>query len=971
MSTNLKTFDEHKMNIAAEEAMFQAYIESFSVTGNICTHTSRDPNMKYYIEKKPDDDDDERKFYLMYQNLIRNGSSLNLMEKPQAYGPLRLDFDFKVHVDDDNIDRRYTPEMVFAIVSKIQNIIVGCVPSEDFEEKMATCLLLEKSKPRTDDGYVRDGFHLHFPHFVCEAWFYDEIVRPQVMEFITLNKLLDKCAYVNTIDKIVDDKIMTKTWTMYGSTAKPRTKSRDLREPYMITNVYTLAKDDNALDKWDCETSATSEDPDVRFRELEKALNITFDEEMVSKNQDVFYYLPKLLSIRGYPESTPLRKEVATRRRKPITRKKKIVDSRQSSEEIAKNLKTIVDGRLISMLSPARAEGYNEWMDVGWTLYCIGGGCDEALEMWIEFSHQGSSFQEGKCEEEWAKMEVKGKTMGSLIAMVRKDSPREFRQWKKQTIDYYLYNSLLEEYPNEYDLSEVVRHLYAERFVCANSKKDVWYEFVGHKWHLLDDALALKRLFCDDVRQLYYDLNCDISTKLQNLKDEPDRTKAELDRIKLEKQQKRCLKIASTLKTSSFHDKLMKMCKIQFHDPNFEEKLDKDNFLFGCENGVLDLKNGLFREGRPDDYISLSCKMNYNPEYTEDDEEVKTIREFFRRIFPDQTLRDYMLDMSCACMIGGNTNKIFVVHTGEPDGGKSAMMDLFEKTFGEYYGTFNPEMFIKGPQASSAQARPEVTQSKGKRIMTVNEVTKDQDFNPMPLKLYTGNDSNYARSLHSNGGSFRPQFTLWLCCNEPPRIPAHDNALWTRGRYLPYESKFVKTRDLLKYPVPNSEEERFHMKRWAADPLFIEQVHEFRDALLWILFNRYQDYKLRGLKDPEKVTLATQNERYKNDVFLQFIRDRIEKVEETDIAYSSTFLKLTELAEEFQSWNKENNSYLREKWTRVQLQHEFSKRFGPTTAKGRSQGWQGYRIYLETLDDNQSNLVHEALNRGGGAPQPA
>jgi phage/plasmid-associated DNA primase len=161
------------------------------------------------------------------------------------------------------------------------------------------------------------------------------------------------------------------------------------------------------------------------------------------------------------------------------------------------------------------------------------------------------------------------------------------------------------------------------------------------------------------------------------------------------------------------------------------------------------------------------------------------------------------------------------------------------------------------------------------------------------------------------------------------------------------------------------------MKRWAADPLFIEQVHEFRDALLWILFNRYQDYKLRGLKDPEKVTLATQNERYKNDVFLQFIRDRIEKVEETDIAYSSTFLKLTELAEEFQSWNKENNSYLREKWTRVQLQHEFSKRFGPTTAKGRSQGWQGYRIYLETLDDNQSNLVHEALNRGGGAPQPA
>lgn len=968
MSTNRKTLDAAKMNIAVKEAEFQVFIDEFKVqgAGDPFTHVSKDPSAKYYFDKATDDDGDDnlKRFYTKYEGLVNLGCRLGLAEKPEKFGPLRLDFDLKENVDCDTIERKYTPEMVESIVLKIQTAIATSVIPEEFEEKMATCLLLEKSKPRSDDGYIRDGFHLHFPHFICEAWFYDEFIRPMLTEHLLATSLFDKCGYTNTIEQIVDSNIMTKTWCMYGSTTKSKTKSFDLREPYLVTNVYKLigAESEGIQQNYKTKGIDVSKDSDEYKSHLEKALNIVFDEEMGVKTKSIFVYLPELLSIRGYSEITPLRAQVSSRRRKTTVRRRNPVANRKrSNEDIMKDLTTIRDGKLMEMLSAERADGFNEWMDVGWTLYCIGEGCDEALDMWIDFSRQSASFNEGKCQEEWGKMELRGKSIKSLIAMARKDSPQEFREWRRQTINYYLYNSLLEEHPNEYDLSEVVKHLYSERFVCADSKKDKWYEFVGHRWREVDDGLSLKKLFCDDVRQLYYDLNCDIAEKLRNLKNDVDRDRAILESAKLEKQQKRCCSIATSLKTVSFHEKLMKMCKIQFHDPLFQDKLDANLQLFGCENGVLDLKGKIFREGRPDDYISLSCGLNYNPSYTTEDDDVQLVNDFIRKIFPDPDLKNYFLDATCACLEGGNTNKIFVVHTGEPDGGKSAMMDFVNRCFGQYYGTFPSEMFIKGPKVSSAQARPELVQAKGKRIMDTKEVSKGNEFDPMPLKLLTGNDMTFGRGLHSNGGVFKPQFTLWISCNEPPKIPAHDNALWTRGRFLPYESKFVKPRELKDYPVADTEEERTAMKRWVADPNIVEDLKECASAFLWILFERYHEYKLRGLKDPEKVITATQKIRYMNDIFIQFIKEKIEHVEESDPSYGTTFLKLADLSEEFTSWNKENNSYLKEKWSRVQLQHEFSKRFGVTTTKGRSVGWQGYRIYIETLDDDRMNDVHNAL----------
>ena len=64
----------------------------------------------------------------------------------------------------------------------------------------------------------------------------------------------------------------------------------------------------------------------------------------------------------------------------------------------------------------------------------------------------------------------------------------------------------------------------------------------------------------------------------------------------------------------------MTECRKLFYDPSFYERLDENRDLIGFKNGVYDLKNMVFRQGTPDDYISFSTGINYK-EYNEEDED--------------------------------------------------------------------------------------------------------------------------------------------------------------------------------------------------------------------------------------------------------------------------------------------------------------------------------------------------------------
>lgn len=908
------------------EAELRTFLDGHRIKkGEPFTHTTKVPSGSYYIGE-----DAYESFITCYCNAIRKGARPTVTERPGAYGPLRVDFDLKATLD-QGLKRQYTVDMLKKIVGFYQHEIKESIAESEFEEKMLWCVVLEKKAPRVEEGKVKDGFHLHFPYFSCEAWFQDEFLRSRITDKMIEEKIWSNGVFMEKADKFIDTHMGKKPWLMYGSA-----KSQG-GEPFLATKFF-----DSNL----------------------KLMNIkdVFGEKMEGRKCAAEYYMPRFMSIRGYVSQTTLKSEVDARRgaykskkvrRGPILKKRSI-------EHVLEDIKMIKDGEIMEMLSDERAENFDTWMDVGWTLFNIGQGCDEALDLWIEFSRRWHKFVDGECEERWGKMEMRDKTIASLLSMAKSDSPDKFKEWKDANVQTFLYKSLAESKPNEWDVAQVLYKLYRDRFLCVESKKDMWYEFVNHRWQYMDDGITIKRLLATELVDIYYSFKAKLGAEQTTIGAGEEKDKI---RDKLESQQEKCKKIITGLKTCDFQGKVIKMAKVVFHDINFMKKVDENKLLWVCENGVLDLELGIFRDGRPDDYMSLSCNIPFH-KYNKDDDEMIELKTYFRKVFPNKNIRRYFKDSACAAMEGGNINKTFIVGSGIGDNAKTITYNMLELAFGDYLIKFPREMLIKGKSNTSAGARPELARVRGRRLIIVQEISKDETLNIGVLKELTGNDSFFARGLYEKGTEIKPMFTLFMACNEPPSVPGHDDATWNRIRIVDFESKFVKPQDLHKFPVPVSEEEQFKMKRFKADPNFGNRLPEFAPVLLSMLFARYKKYKTRGLREPEEVQMATSVYRGRNDVFLQFIQEQIDMpVYAKDTPdKDKPFLKLADLHSEFTSWYHENHSsYAKEKFNKPTLRHEFNKRFSGFGKQGRYEGWYGYRIAMDEPVDEKQKILQTKL----------
>lgn len=730
------------------EAQLRAFLQEVRVKkGEPFTHVTKRngpggwSSGSYYIGGE-----DLEKFWVMYCNLVRKGVNATIAERSGRYAPLRVDFDFTSDLE-NGLARQYSRKTLKHIVKIYQEEIKKIINKEDFDEKQLAAIVLEKAAPRVEEGKVKDGFHIHFPYFICEGWVQDNYIRDKVVKRMIEEKVWKKAVLLTDIDDVIDRKMANKPWMIYGSMNYKNKKST----PYFYKRGKSRGDPDPVKGfpkEWGVIYDSYQNEID---------LDTLFEEEMIGRKSTPKYYLPRLLSIRGYNEPTPL-VDTMEKKRSAFggkTRKKKCIKKTRSQEEVITDLKIIKDGNIMEMISDDRAENFDEWMDLGWTLFNIGQGCDEALEIWDNFSRRSSKYIEGECEERWHKMEMRDKTIASILAIARSDNPNLYKQWKDTNVRFQLWASLREPKPNEYDVSKVVKTMYDDKFKCVDAKRNLWYRFENHRWQEMDDGLTMRQLFAEEVVQQYWELNGEIANRQTNSDND--------ERNKLAIQADRCKAIITKLKECQFQDRLIKMCKLHMYDKDFMKKRDENRNLLGCENGVLDLELGIFRDGRPDDYITFSTMIDF-VKFNEDDEEVIEFDDLIKKIFTNKNRREYFLDFVTSCMKGGNVHKRFLIATGMGDNGKSVTFKIIELAFGDYFGKFPRELIIQSKGSSSSSARPELAQVRGKRIMGCQEVAKTEKMNIGVIKELTGNDSIYTRQIYEKGTTILPQFTLMMQC---------------------------------------------------------------------------------------------------------------------------------------------------------------------------------------------------------------
>lgn len=946
------------------------------------THTSFDPTGRYNIKKES-----RKTFITQLCNLVAKGKRGTLTEKPLSMAHLRVDVDFR---QGNTKERIYTKDDVIKLANIYQKEIGKILSKEltkEEKEKVKTVLVLEKSKPTmkpplsSKESEYGDGFHLDFPFFVCEPWIADDyLYKKATDESISENLWADK-RITSQKNKIID-KVAKKTWLMYGNSKSLQ------KEPYLFS--YAIGPDGEEIECRRKSLTSAKERKDY-------ILGKVFKDEMSDKTCSPSYYLPRFLAIQKYDDEqlklTPLNERMEEERLKfTAPKKKKSHVNVRSKDEIAKDARFIEDKKLMEMMSDDRADDYDLWMDMGWTLYCIFEGDDKGLEYWIEFSKRSSKFKEGECEEKWENMEAKGKSLGSLIAMAKHDSPEAFAEMRQRDVDYLINISCSATKANETDVGNVIYCMYKDRFKCvSNTGNGVWYEFKNHRWIPSDGGIGILKLIISEVASKYSLFMSNLAkqcSKLaeQNGGDDDDEEQRHNDNEsdKLHIKMKKCLGIIDALKTTSFQSKCLQYLKILCYDSLFESIKDTNPDIFCCENGVLDLASGIFREGRPEDCCTLSCKLEYKEDYTYEHEDVDCILSKQRQIYPNKNIFNYFLSSVALCMRAGNMLKKFYMWIG-PGGNnaKTTNGNLLEGTFGDYFGIIPRELFINKSNAQSGGPRADLKDLSGTRIAMGSEVTKQDTFNIGVLKQMTSNDSQWIRGMYEKRGiKTRPTWTVIIQCNNPPKIPGDDPASWNRIRLVDHESVFDAD-------APEDEEEQVAQKHFPGDSKFVNEIKNYSQAFLWILFQEYKRIKKLNFKieEPQEVTMSTNKYRANNDIYKQFILDKFEIVNQDEKSESDeeesedekedkkskskkkksketeAFLKISDAYSEFKVWRDEEYPGLREKVGKGQFEKEITSRLPKGTLSDDRKKWKGYRLVREEIDEEASNEISQLLSK--------
>lgn len=898
---------------------FRSFLDNYRVKfGESSTHTTKSTgdildgwgSASYYIEKSKTE-----QFTKLHNDAIwENNQSpkpsfITLTEKPTVFAPLRVDFDFKAPPE-VGTKRQYTKDTLKHIIKIYQEEIAMVVDKSVFTEEVLWCIVLEKPAPRMENLEIKDGFHFHFPYFVCEKWTSDDYLRSRVVGRMVQEGVWKGTTLKTKPEDIIDTGMAMKPWMMYGSCNYKNAASKP----------YLYRRNDESAPKIDGK----------RVREYghafdhnqeEITLEHLFHAKLAGRKKHPAYYLPEFLTVRGFSSPTILRPEIE-KRKNMVTqgagRRRRAIIKRRTDEEVLEDIKKIKDGDIMSMLSDKRAEGYNDWMEVGWTLFSIGQGHQECLDMWIDFSKRSSKFVEGTCEIEWNKMQVRDKSLGSLMRMAMIDSPDEYKNYKNYNIMHLAKDCLRFSRPTECAIARIIWCKYGDRFVCADARNDVWFQYGAHKWEQMEDGLELKGILLSEVSEIFFQMEKDISKRVADLtfdlhhldREDAGRTELTMEIKKLKDNAKRARANGESLWTNNFQRQVVTACKIKMFQPKFLDKLDTNYKLMGFENGVLDLELHHFRDGRPDDYISISSGVEFQT-FRRDDDEIREVEEYMMKVYPNPNIRECAWNTFALCL-EGNVQKSFVIPTGGSDGAKTMTFNLLKAGFGEYFTRVSREQFVQRTNSNnSSAARPDILEFIGRRIVAGTELTDKDNINCSFIKEFTGQEETKARGMYSGKfRAFKLNAVLFLGCNKKPQIDGRDEATFSRIIVIDHQSKFVLPKDYDRFPVPEKFEDQMAMRRFKADSTFSARLPEIAPAFMFLLYERYKRIRNNIPPLPEEVKMSTSQYQAENDVFRKFIMQRLVRVSEHQA--KKKYIVSSVIAQDFNTWYKANYSYMQQ-----------------------------------------------------------
>jgi len=743
---------------------------------------------------------------LYYDSIFVKKRKEYLTEKQTEHGSaMAVDFDFRYNYDVES--RQHTKEHV-------QDMILL------YLEELKEYFMFEESKPfdififekpnvnRLSDGSLtKDGIHM--------------IIGCQVdytMQMMIREKMLEKLPetwdlpLINTWESVLDDGISkgVTNWQLFGS-RKPG------NEAYELTQHFAISYDSSDGEFMMRELKVTDFDMKNNFSRL----SVQYD------SNPKFEINPKIIDVynkRLESKGTKIKKPASKTRMNLL-----VEEGNENGDEdyihindinnmemldkalnnIFKNLKQneyeIKEAHEFAQALPEKYYNPGTHSLNIQVAFALKHTDDRLFLSWIKLRSKATDFNfneiPGKWQE-WKKIHKSNHsnecvTKRSIMYWLKKENFDEYERIKKQTIDYYIEKSL--ESSTEYDFAEVLKQMFKDKYVCLSYKKSTWYVFKNHRW-VLDEGLSLRERISKDMYDLYSNKCDQVNNEVFEYSDDDNRCEY------LKKKSKVIGEIKIKLKKTNDKNNIMREAAEIFYDGDFIKNMDTNKYLLCFNNGVIDFKNKIFREGYPEDYITMTTRINYVP-YDEENAEFKstceTIKVFMEQLFPIPDLNKYMWQHLASCLIGSNKNQTFNVYHGSGSNGKSILADMMSLTLGEYKGTV-PITLVTEKRGLIGGTSDEVLKLKGKRYAVMQEPSKGVKLNEGIMKELTGGDPIQARGLYSESEIFEPQFNLVVCTNNLFDIESNDDGTWRRIRKCDFVSKFVDKGETFSDDTPKS-----------------------------------------------------------------------------------------------------------------------------------------------------------------------
>ena len=865
------------------------------------THTSMEggkwdiPSSKY------------KEFYKLLKKDISNKVSLPpLTERIKEVMPFILDVDIKYN------DLHETKQYGIPLLRIFTEFMLAYIRDHINIDGFGEVYIMEKSKPypcNKGDYKSKDGIHILFPNIILDRNVY-KLMMKQINSNENLPKLLDIFKeHSITPPSNLNGTLMDASfsgWQPYGCYKKGE-------EAYKLTYVFDIDSGDNVVVR-DKKLSIELVTDFMIMKQMSmfrEGLSVNVEYTDLVKNQLKSNTTSSSSSMvnEGVPNTDDVYGSYYVDHNDVIN-PYKIVEEEE--------LKLLTN--LCECFSKERASEYGKWLDVGLALHNT--NSDKFLPVWEKFSQKYYKYKDGSskrnCSQKWKSFDNSKTsnplTVGSLRYWANHDDPEKYNKVMIDNLGSQIEKSV-DKGPEAHHLLGLVIHKYYEgQFLCVDIADD-WYVFDGNRWNKTLKGHVLKKCIHNEIYNIYHEY----SKKYKNIMTNSDEDTTEHKIAK--ENHDRCTTFQKKLLQENYVITVIGALRHLFYKENVAEEFDANLNLLGVDNGVIDLKEWVFREGRPEDYITKSTGFeipllpidgkkvelpiklsDINTHLSSQIENYDIYREhlnnFIQQIIPIDAVRGYALRFLSKCLSGENRDEGFYIWTGSGGNGKSKLIELMQLVLGEYAGGL-PVSLITKSRASSNSATPEMERTKGLRLVVMQEPEANESINIGLMKELTGNDKIYARGLFKEPIEFIPQFKLLLMCNDLPNIPSNDDGTWRRLEVVDFPSRFVGEEDYHKL-----DDSKHVYKR---DKMLRQKLPAWKLIFLGILLEEWMKYDKEGITIPPQVNSKTKSYRNENDIVGQWIDQGCEIVDNNvlDNGLELAPTSFADLFYEYKNWCQE------------------------------------------------------------------